>query len=121
VAVRVVVVLSLAASVWWESGSELPDQEALDRLVYAMMEQNPQPNAAIPASEDAINQLEKKTVDDSMLEANAKAECTICIEELKKRDQLIYLPCKHWFHKEYAHIWLREHNNCPISRAHPLP
>jgi hypothetical protein len=29
-----------------------------------------------------------------MLEADAKAECTICIEELKKGDQVICFPCK---------------------------
>jgi E3 ubiquitin-protein ligase RNF115/126 len=101
-----------------QMGDAVYTQEALDRIVSAMMEQNPQSNAAPPASEDAINKLEKKTVDESMLdEADGKAECTICIEELKKGDQVIYLPCKHWFHEECAHLWLREHNTCPICRA----
>ncbi|KAH6672769.1 hypothetical protein F5X68DRAFT_42545 [Plectosphaerella plurivora] len=100
-----------------QMGDAVYTQEALDRIVSAMMEQNPQSNAAPPASEDAINKLEKRTVDDSMLEADSTAECTICIEELKKGDEVIYLPCKHWFHEQCAHLWLREHNTCPICRA----
>lgn len=98
-------------------GDAVYTQEALDRIVSSMMEHNPQSNAAPPASEDAINKLEKKTVDESMLGPEGKAECTICIEELNKGDIVVYLPCKHWFHEECANMWLREHNTCPICRS----
>ncbi|KAM0645848.1 hypothetical protein ACHAQF_000165 [Verticillium nonalfalfae] len=54
-----------------------------------MMETNPQSNAAPPASEDAIGKLQRKAVDDDMLGPEGTAECTICIDELKKGEEVV--------------------------------
>ncbi len=40
-------------------------------------------------------------------------------------DEVVALPCSHWFHEVCASAWLSEHNTCPICRkgidAEPTP
>ncbi|KAK3991322.1 hypothetical protein QBC44DRAFT_52248 [Cladorrhinum sp. PSN332] len=110
----------LLASVFNPAGAVHGDavytQEALDRIIERLMEASPGTNAAPPASSNAIETLQKKIVDDEMLGADGKAECTICIDEITKGDEATVLPCKHWYHGECVIMWLREHNTCPICR-----
>ncbi|KAL2159807.1 hypothetical protein VTH06DRAFT_1940 [Thermothelomyces fergusii] len=98
-------------------GDAVFTQEALDRIITQLMEASPQTNAAPPASESAIRRLEKKKVDDEMLGSEGKAECTICIDEIKKGDEVTVLPCTHWYHGDCVVLWLKQHNTCPICRA----
>lgn len=95
-------------------GDAVYTQEALDRIITQLMEAHPQSNAAPPASESAIENLEKKKLDKKMMGESGKAECTICIDELNEGDEVVVLPCNHWFHNECVVLWLREHNTCPI-------
>ncbi|KAJ4300482.1 hypothetical protein N0V88_003157 [Collariella sp. IMI 366227] len=97
-------------------GDAVFTQEAMDRIITQLMEQSPQTNAAPPASQSAIEKLEKKKVNDEMLGPEGKAECTICIDDLKKDEEVVVLPCKHWYHGECVVLWLKEHNTCPICR-----
>ena len=80
------------------------------------MEAEPQSNAAPPATQSAIERLEKKRLDEQMIGSHDKAECTICIDEIYLGEEVIVLPCKHWFHGECVLLWLKEHNTCPICR-----
>jgi rubrerythrin len=98
-------------------GDAVYSQEALDRIITSLMEANPQSNAAPPATEEALRNLERKPVDKQMLGAEGKAECTICIDEMKEGDTAAFLPCSHWFHEECVTLWLKEHNTCPICRT----
>jgi len=109
--------LSLLTPPMGVHGDAVYSQEALDRIITSLMEANPQSNAAPPATQAAIDRLEKKKVDDKMLGAEGKAECTICIDDLNKGDEVTVLPCSHWFHGECVTLWLKEHNTCPICRA----
>lgn len=52
-----------------------------------------------------------------MMGDSGKAECTICIDDIKIGDEVTVLPCKHWFHGECVVLWLKEHNTCPICRT----
>ena len=52
-----------------------------------------------------------------MLGPEAKGKCTICIDDVGLGDEVVVLPCKHWFHDECVELWLNEHNTCPICRA----
>ncbi|KAM7195638.1 hypothetical protein V8F20_007382 [Naviculisporaceae sp. PSN 640] len=97
-------------------GDAVYTQEALDRIVSTLMEAHPQSNAAPPATETAIQQLEKKKLTDEMIGSEGKAECTICIDEMHQGDEVTVLPCTHWFHGECVTLWLKEHNTCPICR-----
>lgn len=98
-------------------GDAVFTQEAFDRVITQMMEANPQSNAAPPASQEAISKLESRKLDDKDLGTEGKAECTICIDDMHKGDEVTVLPCKHWFHGECVTLWLKEHNTCPICRS----
>ncbi|KAK4130787.1 hypothetical protein BT67DRAFT_452237 [Trichocladium antarcticum] len=98
------------------AGDAVFTQEALDRIISNLMEASPQTNAAPPATQSAIDNLEKKSLSQEMLGTDAKAECTICIDEINKGDEVVVLPCKHWYHGECVVLWLKEHNTCPICR-----
>lgn len=98
-------------------GDAVYTQEGLDRIITQLMEANPQSNAAPPASELAIEKLEKKKLDRQMMGDGVKVGCTICIDEMHLGDEVTVLPCKHWFHGECVVLWLKEHNTCPICRA----
>ncbi|KAG7038611.1 ring finger domain-containing protein [Colletotrichum scovillei] len=98
-------------------GDAVYTQEALDRIISQLMEQNPASNAAPPATEDALSKLKRKKVDKEMLGPDGKTECTICIDDFKEGDDATVLPCKHWFHDQCVVMWLKEHNTCPICRT----
>lgn len=102
-------------------GDAVFSQQALDRVISDLMEANPQSNAAPPASQSAIDKLEKKKADEKMLDADgtgvAKGECTICISDVNVGDEVVLLPCKHWFHEDCVTMWLKEHNTCPVCRT----
>lgn len=99
------------------AGDAVYSQEALDRIISNLMEANPQSNAAPPASEGALEKLERRTVDKELLEKDSKTECPICIDDMKEGDTAVFLPCKHFFHEDCVVLWLKEHNTCPICRT----
>ncbi|KAH6607848.1 hypothetical protein Trco_004161 [Trichoderma cornu-damae] len=99
------------------AGDAVYSQEALDQIITNLMEAHPQSNAAPPASNEALANLDRRPVDASMLDGDSKTECTICIDDMKVGDLAAFLPCKHWFHEECVVLWLKEHNTCPVCRA----
>lgn len=100
-----------------QHGDYVHTQEALDRVISQMMEQNAMGNAPGPASEEAINNLPKKEVTKDMLGTEGKAECSICMDEVNLGEEVTELPqCKHWFHRDCVVAWLKEHNTCPHCR-----
>lgn len=99
------------------AGDAVYSQEALDRIITNLMEANPQSNAAPPATEQGLKDLDRKTVDRTMLGLDGKTECSICIDDMEEGQTAVFLPCKHWFHEECVVLWLREHNTCPICRS----
>ncbi len=88
-------------------GDAVYSQEALDRIITALMEQNPQSNAAPPATDAALDRLDRKKVDAKMLAPEGRVECTICIDEIKEGEEVVVLPCKHWFHDQCVVMWLK--------------
>lgn len=97
-------------------GDVVHSQEALDQIISALMEQSPTSNAPGPASQEAISALPKKTLDEKMLGPEAKGECSICMDDVKVGDEVMVLPCNHWFDEACVRAWLSEHNTCPICR-----
>lgn len=102
------------------SGDHVWSQEAFDRVMSQLMEQNQQ-NGAPPASDDQINALPKKKIDKSMLGSDDKAECSICMESVEIGTEVTVLPCQHWFHFECIKSWLSEHDTCPHCRKAITP
>lgn len=97
-------------------GDAVYTQEALDRVITQLMEQHQSSGAAPPAPAEEIAKLPLKKADEKILGAEGKAACPVCMEDVVLDDEVLELPCKHWFHEECAKSWLNEHNTCPICR-----
>ncbi|KAL4795313.1 hypothetical protein BDV19DRAFT_363502 [Aspergillus venezuelensis] len=98
------------------NGDAVYSQEELDRVVTQLFGQNGGRNAAPPASEDAIHALPKKPATTEMLGAEGSSECSICMDVVKLGDEVLVLPCTHWFHPQCIEAWLTQHNTCPHCR-----
>ena len=98
-------------------GDAVHSLEALDRIITSLMEDYPQSNAAPHASHETISKLPRKKLDEEILGREIKGKCTVCIDDVGLGDEVVVLPCKHWFHYGCVVLWLKEHNTCPICRA----
>ena len=72
-------------------------------------------------SEEYINSLEEKTIDDEILKKGL--QCSICLEDFKLNDKYIALDCDepHIFHSGCESCsgikeWLKRKNSCPMCR-----
>ncbi|EXJ85351.1 hypothetical protein A1O1_05715 [Capronia coronata CBS 617.96] len=99
-----------------QHGDVVFTQEAFDRVMTQLMDENQAGNAPPPASEDAIKSLKKKRVDHDMLGSDGMAECSICMDNVELGDEMTVLPCNHWFHGDCVTAWLKEHDTCPHCR-----
>lgn len=99
-----------------QHGNFVYSQEALDRVISELMEQNAMGNAPGPASAEAMANLPKVKVTKDMMGDNGKAECSICMDEVHLDDEVSQLPCRHWFHEQCVKAWLGEHDTCPHCR-----
>lgn len=41
-------------------------------------------------------------------------QCIICLEQFKKGDNYIFLPCMHFFHENCIKKWININNKCPF-------
>ncbi|CAF9912016.1 hypothetical protein IMSHALPRED_010677 [Imshaugia aleurites] len=103
------------------AGDAVYSEEALDRIITQMMDQNHQGSAPGPASAAAIAALPKKPADKTMMGSDGKAECSVCMEAVDIGDEVTVLPCNHWFHGDCVGAWLKEHDTCPHCRAGIMP
>lgn len=103
-----------------QHGDAVFSQEALDRIMSQLMEQNAN-NGPPPAPQELINQLPKKKVDEEMLGNDHMAECSICMDNVEVGTEVTILPCQHWFHFECIESWLKEHDTCPHCRKPITP
>lgn len=102
------------------SGDAVFSQEAFDRVMSQLMEQN-NSNGAPPAADELIKKLPRRKVDSSMLGSDGRAECSICMDNVEIGTEVAHLPCTHWFHYECIESWLKEHDTCPHCRKPITP
>lgn len=103
-------------------GDAVFSNEQFDRVMSQLMEQQQSGSAPGPATEAAINALPRKKVTDDMLDETTKqAECSICMDNVTVGEEVLELPCSHWFHGECVRAWLTEHDTCPICRTGIMP
>ena len=57
--------------------------------------------------------LPQVPIDDSMLDKDGQAKCTVCHETAELGAEVTLLPCKHWFHEDCIKPWLRTREDCP--------
>ena len=43
-------------------------------------------------------------------------KCSICYDMYQNSQDIIHLPCKHYYHKDCILPWLKENNTCPCCR-----
>ncbi|KAK1466404.1 hypothetical protein CCUS01_01253 [Colletotrichum cuscutae] len=98
-------------------GDAVYTQEALDRIISQLMEQNPASNAAPPATEDALSKLKRKKVDKEMLGPDGKTECTICIDDFKEGDDATVLPYSFWPGNDPGH-WANSMRGIPPQSSY---
>lgn len=72
----------------------------------------PENDVKITLDENEYNKLERINVGEKMEE-----NCSICMEEIEKGNEIIRLPCKHIFHEKCIKSYLLEYNyKCPLCR-----
>lgn len=82
-------------------------------ILEESMQDVPRP---IPATEEAIQKLEKVTFQDC---SESMRECTICSEEFHQNDlvnQIVRMPCGHVYHQQCIQKWLKISHLCPLCR-----
>jgi E3 ubiquitin-protein ligase RNF115/126 len=100
-----------------QHGDAVYSQEAFDRIISQLMDQNHANNAPGPASSEAIAALpQRRIAKEDVDESTGKADCSICMDEAPIGSQVTYLPCSHWFHADCIRAWLGEHDTCPHCR-----
>lgn len=98
-------------------GDAVYTQEALDRVISQLMEQNNMGNAPPPASASEISHLPKVRITKDMMDpSTGKASCSICMDDVAIGDEVTRLWCSHWFHESCVEAWLKEHDSCPQCR-----
>jgi hypothetical protein len=91
----------------------------IDPFQYQVEDFDDPPLVVDGALEDRVSfeDLPTRRLRGSDMDANGKAECSICMEELHVRDEVTTLPCMHWFHGPCVGQWLEGHNTCPLCRT----
>lgn len=93
-------------------------QEAFDQILSQLMNDHQSGNAPGPASEEAIDGLPKRKVS---AKDKFDGDCSICMQRPDQGEEIVTLPCNHWFHFECVQSWLKEHDTCPICREGIMP
>ena len=78
---------------------------------------------------DIDDEINENPVDDKIIEnlpiaklndinklSEENNKCTICFDAFNKENNIIYLPCIHFFHEDCIKKWFKKQNFCPICR-----
>lgn len=101
-------------------GDYVTNQEAFDRMLSQLMDEHATGSAPGPASADAIASLKRMPADSKTLGGD-EADCSICMDEVLLGQEIIKLPCGHWYHPDCITLWLKEHDTCAICRKGIMP
>ncbi|KAJ8764951.1 hypothetical protein K2173_010416 [Erythroxylum novogranatense] len=51
-----------------------------------------------------------------------ESQCCVCLGDFEMKEELLQIPsCKHVFHIECIHHWLRSNSTCPLCRTLVIP
>ena len=105
-------------------GMNNQDEGSMENIINYIMANDTNRYGNPPASKKVVEALEKICVNDDYMikikESRAEHSCSVCKEEYESLQNIVNLPCKHTFHEECIHPWLKERNSCPTCR-HELP
>ena len=101
-------------------GMNHQDDANMENIINYIMANDTNRYGNPPASKKVLETLEKIIVDETFLnrirESGIENSCSVCKDELEISQSAICLPCKHVFHDECIHPWLKERNSCPTCR-----
>ncbi|KAL2890828.1 putative RING finger protein P32A8.03c [Ceratocystis lukuohia] len=77
-------------------GDAVYSQEGLDRVITQLMAAESRNQGIRPTAEAALAKLERQKADDAFIESHKKSlECTICLDQTKLGDDVIFMPSPH--------------------------
>lgn len=99
-------------------GMNRNDDSNMESIINFIMQNDPNRYGNPPAGKKAMESLEKFEMDPIRLDKMSKEEnsCSVCKDEFEIKQQVIALPCKHYFHEECIIPWFKERNSCPTCR-----
>lgn len=86
-------------------------QSMPDELMNDLQRNNDHP----PTTDEAIASFPRKVFDEA-----SEDPCVICQDDIKAGEEVLILPCGHFFHPDCVTPWLKSNNTCPSCR-HELP
>ncbi|KAM3586349.1 hypothetical protein VKS41_002869 [Umbelopsis sp. WA50703] len=89
-------------------------QNGLDDVITQLLEQATSRNAPPPATDEAIANLKNRITTTQDVDENQ--DCSVCKEEFGIAEQVLILPCQHFFHQDCIKQWLQVNGTCPICR-----
>eukprot|EP01017_Pseudomicrothorax_dubius_P027742 TRINITY_DN3237_c0_g1_i11.p1 TRINITY_DN3237_c0_g1~~TRINITY_DN3237_c0_g1_i11.p1 ORF type:complete len:331 (-),score=67.08 TRINITY_DN3237_c0_g1_i11:124-1017(-) len=65
-------------------------------------------------SESEIRKIPKQTWNGKTKEK--ENSCSVCLSQFEAREEILVLPCKHYFHDPCLVPWLRKNRQCPVCK-----
>lgn len=101
-------------------GMNNQDEGSMENIINYIMANDTNRYGNPPASKKVVENLEKINVNEKYLEKlknnGGEHSCSVCKDEFEIDQNILCLPCKHNFHDECIHPWLKERNSCPTCR-----
>jgi len=95
---------------------QITQDDNIDDIITHIMNTDTSFHGNPPAAPIAIQEM-----DETMIDARDEAKgmtCGICTEGFKVGEYAKRFPdCKHWFHTDEIHEWLKKSNSCPMCRS----
>ena len=96
--------------------SEYENEEIENILNYIFYNDNNRYGSP-PASKSEIKKLNKYILTKEKLKNfGPENTCSVCKEDFTIGNEMMDLPCNHYFHEECLMPWLNQHDSCPICR-----
>ena len=75
-----------------------------------------QRNTIVNNTNENVNSTSNLNLNKTKYKSKNEEKCIICQEMITYNDEVIYLPCFHFFHPNYIENWIRNKKICPFCR-----
>jgi len=88
--------------------------DPVDSNLLNMLMQSDQIKGSPPVAKEIMEKLPKKLFNKQA--HGVSLPCSICQDAFNDKEEVIDLPCKHYYHCHCILPWLNQHNSCPTCR-----